>query len=151
MLLAANRLLRPAMSDSAYLRPHEKIMWVGDSITAQDLYEPYVMRVLRALYPDADLKDTNAGVGGATAPSRFGGIPDLVEREQPTLMTAMFGVNDTGWSTGNEPQKIMAYGQGLESTSTSHGRNISKSLFVHETHFSHNASAQPLEVGLERC
>lgn len=124
-------------------------MWVGDSITAQNLYEPYVMNVLRALYPDGDFSMVNAGVGGATAPSRFGGIPQLVEAEHPTLMTAMFGVNDTGWSVGNDPQKIENYTKGLSQYVELARQKKLDLVFIHETHFSHNINAQPLEIGLD--
>src|ERR1700742_4144535 len=85
----------------SFLAPHDKIMWIGDSITAQNLYETYVMRVLETIYAADDLSDVNCGIGGATAPSQFGGIPAKFDAERPTIVTAMFGVNDTGWSPGD--------------------------------------------------
>ncbi len=150
VLLALTSGVCPAAeTPSSFLKPHEKIMWVGDSITAQNLYEPYVMNVLRVLYPDGDFSMVNAGVGGAMAPTRFGGIPRLVEAEHPTLMTVMFGVNDTGWSVGNDQQKIENYAKGLtEYVELTRQKNLDL-LFIHETHFSHNINAQPLEIGLD--
>jgi hypothetical protein len=123
-------------------------MWIGDSITAQNIYSPYVMRVLDTLYPDAGLSDVNCGTGGATAPSQFPSIPTRVEKERPTILTVMFGVNDTQWSVGNEPAKIDAYTKGLQQYADLAKERQLELLFLHETHFSHNQDAAQLEIGL---
>ncbi len=147
--LLASDLCLAGENQTCFLHPHEKIMWVGDSITAQNLYEPYVMNVLHTLYPDGDCSMVNAGVGGATASSRFGGIPQLVETERPTLITVMFGVNDTGWSPGNDQQKVENYSKGLSQYIDLARQKKIDLLFIHETHFSHNLSAQSFEIGLD--
>ncbi len=123
-------------------------MWIGDSITAQNIYSPYVMRVLATLYPDSGLADVNCGTGGATAPSQFPSIPPRVEKERPTILTVMFGVNDTRWSVGGEAEKIDAYTKGLQQFADLAKERQLDIVFLHETHFSHNQNAAELEIGL---
>ncbi len=123
-------------------------MWIGDSITAQNLYSPYVMRVLDTLYADAGLADVNCGTGGATAPSQFPSIPLRVEKQRPTILTVMFGVNDTGWSVGNEAEKVETYTRGLQQYADLAKDRQLELMFLHETHFSHNQQAAELEIGL---
>jgi lysophospholipase L1-like esterase len=143
-LLSALLLGAPiAHAEDAYLRPHEKIMWVGDSITAQGLYERYVMRVLKTLYPDAGITDVNLGIGGATAPARFaGGIPRSVDEEKPTVMTVMFGVNDTRWSPALDADKVTNYTGGLQQFADLATQKNLPMLLLRETHFSHNAAGE---------
>jgi lysophospholipase L1-like esterase len=151
LLLAAAGLLaraEPGLPEESFLAPHDKIMWIGDSITAQNLYNPYVMRVLDTLYPDAGLTDVNCGTGGATAPTQFGSIPPRVEKERPTILTVMFGVNDTRWSIGNEAEKIEAYTKGLQQYADLAKQKQLELAFLHETHFSHAQQAAELETGL---
>ncbi len=143
----------PAVStcraDDAFLLPKDKIMWIGDSITAQNLYETYVMKVLKTLYPEAAISDVNYGVGGATAPTRFGGIPEAVDKEKPTLLTVMFGVNDTRWSTGDEQPKIAEYIGGLQKYADLARAKSLPLVLLRETHFSHNRDAGPFETGMD--
>ena len=134
----------------AYLAPHDKIMWIGDSITAQNLYNPMVMQVLATLYPEAGISDVNCGTGGATAPSQFGSIPPRVDKEQPTILTVMFGVNDTRWSVTDEPDKVENYTRGLQQYADLARQRHLDLVFLRETHFSHNRQAEELETGLNR-
>ena len=62
-------------------------------------------------------------------------------------MTAMFGVNDTGWSTSDPDKKIDAYRQGLQQyVELSRTRHIPL-LLLRETHFSHNKAGEPFVDG----
>ncbi len=77
-----------------HLRPNDRIVFLGDSITEQQLYTNYTEAYLVSRYPELNLTFFNAGWGGDTA---AGGVKRL-ERDvlfcKPTLVTICFGMND---------------------------------------------------------
>jgi len=76
------------------LRRGDRIVFLGDSITEQQLYTNYVESYLATRFPELDLSFFNAGWGGDTAP---GGVARL-ERDvlplRPTVVTVCYGMND---------------------------------------------------------
>src|SRR4051812_6107137 len=85
----------PLTSFAAFqVRPHDRIVFLGDSITEQDLYPRSVEAYLVQRSPDYELSFFNAGWPGDNAD---GGKPRLdrdVLALKPTLVTICFGMND---------------------------------------------------------
>ncbi|MCY2931095.1 MAG: hypothetical protein NTV86_16725 [Planctomycetota bacterium] len=54
------------------LRPNDRIVFYGDSITEQHLYTNYVESYLATRYPELKLSFFNAGWGGDTVPGGAG-------------------------------------------------------------------------------
>jgi lysophospholipase L1-like esterase len=76
------------------LRPHDRIVFLGDSITQQQLYTNYVESYLAASYPELELTFFNAGWGGDTAPGGLRRLERDVLALQPTVVTVCYGMND---------------------------------------------------------
>lgn len=90
----------------------DRIVFLGDSITQQQLYTNYVESYLATRYPELKLTFWNAGWGGDTAP---GGVERL-ERDvlslKPTLVTLCYGMNDGRYTTST-PEITSAYETGM--------------------------------------
>jgi wyosine [tRNA(Phe)-imidazoG37] synthetase (radical SAM superfamily)/lysophospholipase L1-like esterase len=90
-----------AMSERFVLRKGDRIVFLGDSITEQQLYTNYVEAYLASRYPELKLTFFNAGWGGDTA---LGGCKRL-ERDvlalKPTVVTICYGMNDGGYCVFN--------------------------------------------------
>ncbi|WP_263410270.1 SGNH/GDSL hydrolase family protein [Terriglobus tenax] len=87
--------------DSFALHDGDRIVFYGDSITAQQLYTVYAETAIRALHPEWKLRFFNAGVGGDKVSGGVGGaIDERLTRDvfsrQPTVITVMLGMNDRG-------------------------------------------------------
>ena len=76
------------------LRGNDRVVFLGDSITEQQLYTNYVESYLATRYPELGLTFFNAGWGGD---SSTGGAKRL-ERDvlslRPTVVTICYGMND---------------------------------------------------------
>jgi lysophospholipase L1-like esterase len=85
----------------------DRVVFFGDSITAQRFYTTYVQTAVRARFPDWDIHFYNAGVGGDNV---FGGIAGKIDvrldrdvlKFQPTVVTIMLGMNDRSHATTYE-------------------------------------------------
>src|SRR6266702_2011539 len=83
------------------LRDGDRVVFYGDSITAQRLYTVYVQTAVRARYPEWNIRFYNAGVGGDKVTGGIAGpIDERLTRDViargPTVVTIMLGMNDRG-------------------------------------------------------
>ena len=76
------------------LRKNDRIVFLGDSITEQQLYTNYVESYLASRYPELQLTFFNAGWGGDTAPGGVSRLDRDVLSLRPTLVTICYGMND---------------------------------------------------------
>jgi lysophospholipase L1-like esterase len=76
------------------LKPNDRIVFLGDSITEQKLYTTYVEEYLAARYPELSLTFFNAGWGGDTAPGGLKRLDRDVLALCPTLVCICYGMND---------------------------------------------------------
>ncbi|MBC8096405.1 MAG: hypothetical protein H7Y43_11380 [Akkermansiaceae bacterium] len=123
-------------------------MCVGDSITAQGAYEGYVRQALDTLYPEGHIRVIDLGRGGSDAAGQLGSLRGYLADHKPTIVTVMFGVNDTRWATGDEDEKEKAYLTALSNygdLAKEHGFQL---VFLRESHFSHGQKAGEWETGL---
>jgi len=77
------------------LRTDDKIVTLGDSITAAGGYQRFVEQVIAANYPQfTALKLINAGVSGNKAENMIARFDKDVLAKQPTIVTINVGIND---------------------------------------------------------
>jgi len=97
-LLSALALLPAAAADDAKLQAGDHVAVIGDSITEQRLYSLYIEDYLLMCRPAADLRVTQFGWGGETAPGFSGRMANDCLRFKPAAATTCFGMNDGGYS-----------------------------------------------------
>ncbi len=90
---------------------------VGDSITEQRLYSLFIEDYLLMCKPALDLRVTQFGWGGETAPGYASRMANDTLRFQPRVATTCFGMNDGGYSPMNAA-KGQRYREGQESIVT---------------------------------
>ena len=81
------------------LKPNDRIVFYGDSITDQRLYTTFVETYLVTRYPNLPLSFVDSGWGGDRVTGGGGGPIDLrLQRDvlayDPTVVTIMLGMND---------------------------------------------------------
>ena len=133
-------------AETAYLKPGDVIVCVGDSVTAAGVYDGFLQAMLDRLYPEAGIRVVNRGQGGQTAGAATGLLRSAVDAEHPTLATFMFGVNDTRWSVGDEDAKAAAFTNGLASAVEFAASNNATPLLLRESHFSHGQAPDEFAV-----
>lgn len=107
ILLAALFLRSSATTSVAHaedfaLHDGDRVVFYGDSITAQRFYTGLTEEFVLTRYPTLHVHFYNAGVPGDTVFGGYAGaIPQRVERDvapfHPTMITIMLGMNDGGW------------------------------------------------------
>lgn len=85
------------------LKDGDRVVFYGDSITAQRLYTKYVEESIIARYPAMHIDFYNAGVGGDTVKGGHAGTSmERLARDvvpfHPTVVTIMLGMNDGGYT-----------------------------------------------------
>jgi lysophospholipase L1-like esterase len=81
------------------LRDGDRVVFYGDSITAQRLYTRFVEDAVLTRYPQLHVDFWNAGIPGDTAYGGYtGDVATRLKRDlfphQPTVITVMLGMND---------------------------------------------------------
>jgi lysophospholipase L1-like esterase len=76
------------------LRKNDRIVFLGDSITEQQLYTNYVESYLATRFNKLKLTFFNAGWGGDTAPGGVQRLDRDVLALKPTVVTICYGMND---------------------------------------------------------
>ncbi len=84
-----------------FFKPNDRIVFLGDSITAQYQYSTYVELYLTTRMPKGNFTFINAGIGGDTAGGGAGRFQNHVLAEKPTAITINFGMNDGGYGAFN--------------------------------------------------
>ncbi len=105
---------RPALAAEAKLQPADYVAVIGDSITEQRLYSLYIEDYLLMCKPAADLRLTQFGWGGETAPGFAKRMANDMLRFQPSVATTCFGMNDGGYSP-MDAAKGQRYREGQQS------------------------------------
>ena len=108
----------PASGGAFYLKGGDTVVFYGDSITEQNLYNQYVELYTATRFPHMRVHFYDAGVGGDRVTGGGGGpIDQRLERdvfsEKPTVVTIMLGMNDGGYRA-TTPDIESTYVKGYE-------------------------------------
>ena len=76
------------------LQPGDYVAVIGDSITEQQLYSKYIEDYLLMCQPAVNLRVTQFGWGGETAPGFANRMANDMLRFDATVATTCFGMND---------------------------------------------------------
>ncbi len=121
-----NRIITPAVvvvlalcslhlyAASPSLQQGDYVAVIGDSITEQRLYSLFIEDYLLMCKPAADLRVTQFGWGGETAPGFASRMANDALRFRPSVATTCFGMNDGGYSP-MDPGKAQRYRDGQNS------------------------------------
>ena len=95
------------------LKAGDRVVFLGDSITQQQIYTRYVMNYFTLRYPGLDVTFRNAGWGGDFASRGLGRLQRDVLSLKPTVVTVCYGMNDAGYKKFDE--KVLGrYAQSME-------------------------------------
>ena len=94
LCLVAMLLCSVVASAAVRLKPNDRVVIFGDSITEQKLYSRYMSQYFSVRYPELNLKFYNAGWNGDTAGGGFNRLQRDVLSLKPTVVTLFFGMND---------------------------------------------------------
>ncbi len=100
-----------------YLKPGDRVVFFGDSITDQRLYDTIVETFVVTRYPKLNATFLHSGWAGDTVSGGQGGSVDVrLQRDviayDPTVMTIMLGMND-GHYAGHQPSDDTAFQAGF--------------------------------------
>jgi predicted GH43/DUF377 family glycosyl hydrolase/lysophospholipase L1-like esterase len=106
----------PTAGAGFYLHGGDTVVFYGDSITEQNLYNQYVELYTATRFPRMRVHFYDAGVGGDRVSGGGGGpidqrLPRDVYAEKPTVVTVMLGMND-GSYRATTPEIENAYVSG---------------------------------------
>lgn len=94
------------------LKPGQRFVFLGDSITQQRIYSRYVMNTFTMRYPGSTFSFRNAGIGGDQASWAVDRIDRDVLSLKPDVVSILFGVNDVGYKPFTQ-EAFDAYINGL--------------------------------------
>jgi lysophospholipase L1-like esterase len=96
---------RPAQTPQAVevpaLQAGQTVVFLGDSITWQNLYTTYIEQYFTARYPGEKFHFINRGVRGDTAAEAMARLERDVAADGPDLVLVMLGMNDGGYKGYN--------------------------------------------------
>jgi len=97
--LLAFLLCGTAFGQSFYLKPGDRVVFYGDSITDQRLYTTFTETYVLTRFPRLDVSFVHSGWGGDRVTGGGGGPIDVrLKRDvfayKPTVLTVMLGMND---------------------------------------------------------
>jgi lysophospholipase L1-like esterase len=94
---------------STFLKSKDRLVFLGDSITAQAYYVKFLDAWLQAFYPELEVRCFNAGKGSETAAGGLARLDDVIRAHSPTAMTILYGANDGGRLSKPDPQRLESY------------------------------------------
>ncbi|HEY1904354.1 MAG TPA: GDSL-type esterase/lipase family protein [Terracidiphilus sp.] len=108
----------PAGTPDFYLKDGDRVVFYGDSITEQNLYNQFVELYSVTRFPDRRIHFYGAGVGGDRVTGGSGGpIDKRLARDvfalNPTVVTVMLGMNDGGYNATTDAVET-TYTKGYE-------------------------------------
>lgn len=106
-----------AIGDDFLVKPNDRVLFLGDSITEQYQYSTDIELYLTTRFPAWNLTFINAGISGDTAQGGRNRFQEHVLAEKPTVITINFGMNDAGY--GNfDPNRQKVFVEATEAMLT---------------------------------
>lgn len=107
------------------LRDGDKVVFLGDSITAARGYTKVVENYTLLRYPQRKVRFLNAGQGGDTAEGALKRLERDVLDQGATVVTVAFGINDIGWGMRANEDSKQRYLAGIRGiVETCHKRGV---------------------------
>lgn len=91
------------------LRDGDRVVFLGDSITAAQTFGKIVENYTLLRYPDRRVRFFNAGKGGDTAAGGLARLDADVFSRRPTVVIATYGVNDISWGMRADAEHEQRY------------------------------------------
>lgn len=114
LIIPAIFLLTTApLAAEGFLKPNDRVVFLGDSITAQNLYTKYIENYYTAFHPGMPLEFINAGVGGDQSGWAVKRVEKDVLAHRPTVVTICFGMNDAGYRPTVNKEALEKFKDGL--------------------------------------
>ncbi len=88
---------KPANAQIAPFKAGERVAFTGNSITDGGHYHSYIWLYYMTHFPGRRMEFFNAGIGGDDANNMYMRLDDDVFNRKPTVITLVFGMNDTGY------------------------------------------------------
>lgn len=107
-------LVAASLAAESKLHSGDYVAVIGDSITEQRLYSVFIEDYLLMCKPANELRATQFGWGGETAPGFARRMANDALRFKPNVATTCFGMNDGGYSP-MDPAKAQRYREGQTS------------------------------------
>lgn len=112
ILLLAIVAAVPASAEQ-FIRPNDRVVFLGDSITAQKLYTKYIEDYFTASHPEMNVTFVNAGVGGDRSSAALNRVQKDVIEQKPTVVTICFGMNDAMYRRTVDMKGLETFKEGL--------------------------------------
>lgn len=97
-----------------FIKPNDKVVFLGDSITAQKLYTQYIQNFYTAHHPEWKISFANAGVGGDRSSAAVNRVQKDVIDQNPTVVTICFGMNDAAYRPTVDPEGLKKFSDGMK-------------------------------------
>lgn len=101
------------VSAGQFIKPNDRVVFLGDSITAQRLYTKYIEDYFTATHPDMKVTFVNAGVGGDRSSAALNRVQKDVIEQKPTVVTICFGMNDAAYRRTVDMKGLDVFKDGL--------------------------------------
>lgn len=129
LLLAPSALCQSTAAPGFALHDGDRVVFYGDSITAQRLYTRFTEEFIVSRYPQLHIHFYNAGVGGDTVDGGYAGDREVrlqrdVYPRHPTVVTIMLGMNDGRYTTADFDKNLAVYEAGYRKLVASLKANI---------------------------
>lgn len=111
-LLATALALSAARADFE-LKDGDRVVFLGDSITAAHRYDRIVENYTLLRFPSRRVQFFNAGKGGDTATGAVARLEKDVFARKPTVLLVAFGTNDIGWGMKADEEHKQQYLSGI--------------------------------------
>lgn len=98
----------------SFIQPNDRVVFLGDSITAQKLYTKYVENYYTAYHPEWKVSFVNAGVGGDRSSAAVNRVQKDVIDQNPTVVTICFGMNDAAYRPTVDPEGLKNFSDGMK-------------------------------------
>lgn len=95
-----------ASAGPAPLHPGDRVVFLGDSITAGFQYTRFIESFVRLRHPELVLSFANVGIGGQTALDAVARLEHDVLQFKPTVVFVNFGMNDASYPLDSDHSKF---------------------------------------------
>ncbi len=101
-VLIAVVCLAGVLSAEPIVKSGDRFVFLGDSITEQQIYTRFVMDYFALRYPGENITFRNVGWSGDTSPGGLARLERDVLSQKPNVVSICFGMNDAGYTTFEE-------------------------------------------------